>query len=768
MFPPNKKVYALVLMKKSSPDSSRDSPSGLQGFEFASLSVKEQGEILQLQHAILSSVTRGAPHKEVINEICLLAEQLLPNSVASVMLMDEANEFLNVYVAPHIPPEGISQLNRLRPGPGAGSCGNVLYRQKAQFVSNTFTDPRWSDLRELAYNFNLCSCWSVPIYSASNQITGTFALSSFEHREPTPFYSKLLEICAAIIGIVLDRNKSQESLLESEEKLRGLYELSPLGIALTDMTGRFLEFNESFRQICGYSEDELKAIDYWALTPRKYESEEAHQLEILTTTGRYGPYEKEYIRKDGSLVSLRLNGILLTDRNGRKYIWSIVEDITERKKAELEVWTQANFDQLTQLPNRRLFTDRLEQELKKAERDKYLTALLFIDIDHFKEINDTMGHEVGDLLLIEASRRIKHCVRETDTVARLGGDEFTIILSELTDNFSDVERIAQKILNHLSEPFTLKDQERFLSASIGISIYPHDATSVTDLLKFADQAMYVAKNQGRNCFRFFTKAMQENSESRTRMANDLRHALKASQLDVYYQPIVDLANGQTHKAEALVRWKHPQCGFVPPATFIPIAEHTGIIHEIGSWVFMQAARQVQRLQSELGMDFQISVNKSPLQFRDETSNYVPWPDSLKKLGLSGTSIAVEITEGMLMDNSEIINRRLLELRDAGMQISLDDFGTGYSSLSYLKKFDIDYLKIDQSFTRNLSPLSEDMALCEAIIVMAHKLDIKVIAEGVETEEQKHLLIEAGCDYGQGYLFSRPVPSKEFEVFLASH
>jgi len=571
-----------------------------------------------------------------------------------------------------------------------------------------------------------------------------------------------------LLGIsedISERKKTEDALRESEEKLRGLYELSPLGIALTDKSGRFLEFNESFRQICGYTEKELKEIDYWELTPRKYAEAESQQIELLLSTGHYGPYEKEYIRKDGSYVSLCLNGILLTASNGQKYIWSIVEDITERKKAEVEVWTQANFDQLTQLPNRRLFTDRLEQELKKAQRDNYLAALLFIDLDHFKEINDTLGHEFGDLLLIEASRRIKSCVRDTDTVARLGGDEFTIILSEFTDNLSDVERIAQKIINHLAEPYVLNGQERFLSASLGLSIYPYDATSITDLLKFADQAMYVAKNEGRNRFRFFTKAMQDDVMSRSRMANDLRHALHADQLEVYYQPIVDLHGGLIHKAEALLRWKHPEHGFIPPSIFIPIAEYTGTIHDIGGWVFSQAAKQVEHWQKALETDFQISVNKSPVQFRNESSSYTSWPEELKKLGLSGKSIVVEITEGSLMDASPVINNKLLGFRDAGIQVSIDDFGTGYSSLAYLKKFDIDFLKIDQSFIRNLSLGSDDMALCEAIVVMAHKLNIKVIAEGVETEEQKNLLIAVGCDYGQGYLFSRPVPPAEFEALL---
>jgi diguanylate cyclase (GGDEF)-like protein len=443
---------------------------------------------------------------------------------------------------------------------------------------------------------------------------------------------------------------------------------------------------------------------------------------------------------------------------------ALFADISQKKESDELIWKQANFDPLTGLPNRRMFYDRLNQDIKKAHRAGRPLALMFLDLDRFKEVNDTLGHDQGDALLKDTALRLNNSVRESDTVARLGGDEFIAILSELDDP-GCVERIAQDILITLAKPFHIGNDIAYVSASIGITLYPEDAVTSEALLKNADQAMYAAKKQGRNCYNYFTTAMQVAAQNRMHMSNELRGALSGNQFWVAYQPIIELATNTIHKAEALIRWRHPDGVHISPAEFIPVAEDTGLIVDIGEWVFREAARQVSIWRTSQHPAFQISVNKSPLQFRDEISNCLSWPDQLQQLGLSGQSIVVEITEGMLMDASDTINSKLLAFRDAGIQVSLDDFGTGYSSLSYLKKFDIDYLKIDQSFTRSLAPGSDDMALCEAIIVMAHKLGMKVVAEGVETEEQKNLLVAAGCDYGQGYLWSKPVAPLEFETFL---
>ena len=447
------------------------------------------------------------------------------------------------------------------------------------------------------------------------------------------------------------------------------------------------------------------------------------------------------------------------------YVYNTLEDITERRQAEEQIWSQANFDALTKLPNRHMFHDRLEQSAKKSLRAGLSMALMLIDLDRFKEVNDALGHDQGDLLLIDVSKRIQACVRDSDTVARLGGDEFTVILSEL-EEVASIERIAQEINSKLALPFQLGSEEAYISASIGISIYPNDGVELEVLFKNADQAMYVAKSMGRNRFSFFTTALQEAAQKRLRLTKDLRGALADQQFRVYYQPIVELSTGHIRKAEALIRWQHPERGLVSPLEFIPLAEETGMIVDIGYWVFQEAARQVKQWQASFNPAFQISVNRSPVQFQNHAAgSNLPSINYLNELNVPGHSIVFEITEGLLLDAHAGVKDTLLQFSEAGIQVALDDFGTGYSSLSYLKKFDIDYLKIDKSFVDHLITDKNDVALCEAIIVMAHKLGLKVIAEGIETEAQCKILVEAGCDYGQGYLFSRPVPPQEFEKLL---
>jgi len=472
--------------------------------------------------------------------------------------------------------------------------------------------------------------------------------------------------------------------------------------------------------------------------------------------------------QDGTVRWVAARGQVFRDTDGQPdRMIGINIDITEKKDSDDLIWSYANFDSLTGLPNRRLFRDRLEHEIYNARRTGAPLALLFLDLDGFKYVNDTLGHDMGDVLLKAAAERLNSCIRESDSVARLGGDEFTVILSELHEPGS-VERAARTILQKLAEPFSLGDEKVYVSASIGITLYPEDAVEIEDLLKNADQAMYAAKHEGRNRYHYFTASMQEAAQVRMRLVNDLRVALEGNQFEVVYQPIVELSSGIIHKAEALIRWRHPTRGMINPLEFIPLAEDTGMIVSFGNWVFHEAARQAAQWRERHHPGFQISVNISPVQFRNEGIDSSTWFEHLNRLGLPAQGIVVEITEGLLLEATEKVTEQLLRFRDAGIEVALDDFGVGYSSLSYLKKFDIDYLKIDQSFVRNLTQESDDLALCEAIIVMAHKLGIKVIAEGVETIEQRILLAEAECDYAQGYYFSQPVTAAQMEYLLSNN
>ncbi|MFL6719741.1 MAG: EAL domain-containing protein, partial [Burkholderiaceae bacterium] len=470
-------------------------------------------------------------------------------------------------------------------------------------------------------------------------------------------------------------------------------------------------------------------------------------------------------RPDGSWLWMLSRGIIVArDSDGRPLLMTgTMQDISARKEADEKIWHHANFDALTGLPNRRLFRDRLDQEVRKAARSGQQVALLFIDLDRFKQVNDLLGHDAGDTLLAQAANRIKGCVRDADTVARLGGDEFTVILTAL-DSPARVEHVCQKILETLESPFHIGKEVAYMSGSIGVTIYPNDATTSEELIRKADQAMYAAKNAGKNQFSYFTYAMDEKAHLRLRLASELRSALAAGQLEVHYQPVLDLGSGGIFKAEALLRWHHPRFGLVEPTSFIPLAEETGIINQIGNWVFKQAATCSRQWSERLGERFQIGVNKSPIQFLAHNDD-ADWLQYLKRTNVPGSSISIEITEGMLLHASSTVTNKLLEYRDAGIQVAIDDFGTGYSSMAYLKKFDIDYLKIDQSFVSEITTDAGSRTIAESIIVMAHRLGLKVIAEGIETPEQLALLVAAGCDYGQGFLFAKAVVPAEFESLL---
>ena len=599
-------------------------------------------------------------------------------------------------------------------------------------------------------------------------------------RDGTVKWAQMTSICVSAddggtvrTGVTFDitASKLAEAQL-SETEARWKLALDSTGDGVWDwniQTGEEI-YSRRFMEMYGFDEGEIAnhAAEFDARThPEDKEQllrvRQAH-LDGLTPTC----VNEHRIRcKDGSWKWIMTRGMVISrDAAGNpQRMIGTHTDITSRKQSEALIWQQANFDALTGLPNRRMLRDRVEQEIKKARRDDGHLAILFIDLDHFKEVNDTLGHDQGDLLLVEAARRIRRCVRESDTVARMGGDEFTVVLPDLSGSDS-MARITQDILNAMAAVFQLGDEQVFVSASIGITVYPQDATEAEGLFKNADQALYVAKGAGRNRFSFFTPALQEVAKTRVRLTSDLRAGLAHSQFFMAYQPIVELATGGIYKAEALIRWQHPTRGLISPAAFIPIAESSGLIIDIGNWVFKQVADQAKAWRESLHPQFQISLNKSPMQFHHVSATQGAWLDYLQALGLPGAAIAVEITEGLLLDANSAVTGKLIELRDAGIQVSLDDFGTGYSSLSYLQRFEIDFIKIDQSFVRHLIPASTDLALCKAIIVMAHALGMKVIAEGIETASQRDLLASAGCDYGQGYLFARPMPASDFEALLA--
>lgn len=427
----------------------------------------------------------------------------------------------------------------------------------------------------------------------------------------------------------------------------------------------------------------------------------------------------------------------------------------QSEEAQKAIWHQAHYDAQTDLPNRMMFNAALAEQIEQSKVTGLPLGLLYIDLDAFKAVNDIYGHAAGDQLIKETGQRIQSCVAISDIVARLGGDEFSVILINIKDT-AIIAKITARVLKALSSPFIIHQYAINITSSIGSSIYPNDANNISTFVKSADMAMYAAKETGKNCYQPYTQKMQEKVTHKQQVANDLRSAITNNEFVLHYQPIIDLKTNQLLKTEALIRWQHPTKGLIRPFEFIDIAEETNMIIEIGDWVFKQALTDVSILQQSICAALSISINVSPKQFNADCL-LSEWPALLKKHDIAENSLGVEITEGLLLESTENTNHILSNLRKAGVRILIDDFGTGYSSLSYLKKIDADFIKIDKSFVQNLSSDSDDMALCEAIIVMAHKLGLQVIAEGIETHEQEVLLSDMGCDYGQGYLFSKPVP-----------
>jgi diguanylate cyclase (GGDEF)-like protein/PAS domain S-box-containing protein len=720
----------------------------------------------QINHALIESKDEGA----LFDRVCRIAVDLGGMQLAWIGVHDEGTGLLKPVAAYGERTDYLDSItisSRADVPEGRGPSGIAFREGRSVYVQRFQTDPLLAPWGDRLARFGWGASGTVPILRAGKP----YAVMAFYHTSENIFSDEiinLLDEAALNIGRGLDRFDLELENLKAQESLRlaaMVYDNSGEAIMVTDAQNFIIAVNPAFTTMTGYTFEDVKGHN-----PRIFQSgrhDQAFYESMWSELHRSGHWHGEVwdTRKDGELHVKLLTINVIKDAQGEIFRHvALFTDITSRKMVEELVWKQANFDPLTELPNRQMFRDRLEHEATKSDRTGKPLALMLIDLDRFKEVNDTLGHDQGDLLLVEAARRITHCVRKSDTVARLGGDEFVVIVPDLED-VASVERVAQSVIATLNDPFALGRNEAYISASIGITIYQNDSKTLDELFKNVDQAMYVAKNAGRNRFADFTADMQEAALNRMHLANDLRSALAAGQFAVHYQPIVEMASGRIHKAEALLRWRHPARGTVSPPQFIPLAEETGLIVPIGDWVFKEAVAQVKQWRAALDPSFQISVNKSPVQIRHDGGTHLSWAEYLERNGIPGQSIAIEITEGLLLRPEASVTNKLLAFRDAGVQVAVDDFGTGYSSLAYLKEFDIDYLKIDRSFVCNLGQNPDDLVICEAMIVMAHKLGLRVIAEGVETTEQRDLLQAAGCDYAQGYLYSRPLPPHEFEKFV---
>lgn len=565
---------------------------------------------------------------------------------------------------------------------------------------------------------------------------------------------------SAILAMARDISDRQE-IEENRLLTTAVFDGATEAIMVTDENGNILITNPAFSAITGYSADEVAGLPCSILKSGK--QDEIFYQNMWQSLNNSGTWEGEIYnrRKNGELYPQWLSIAKIVDEQYgvTKYV-ALSRDITRRKQSDLKIWKQANFDQLTGLANRNLFRDRLDQALIHCNRSESKVCLMFIDLDRFKEVNDTLGHDVGDKLLQEAAKRLMSCVRSEDTVSRLGGDEFTVILQDLTD-VKYTKTIAQKLLDILTTPFLIEGHHAYVSGSIGITIYPDDGDDVKALLKNADTAMYQSKSAGRDRYQFFTAKMNRELIERQKLEHDLRYALKNDQFIMYYQPIIDLTTGRLFGAEALVRWKHPERGIIPPDEFIFLAEEIGLITDLGEQVLRRSCQQMQSWLEHGIAPIQLSVNVSSIQFKD-VDFISKLENILNSSGLPAEQLSLEITETVLLGANDEVKNKLDAIRALKASLSLDDFGTGYSSLSYLKNIPVNTLKIDRLFIQDIAKEETDCALVEAIILMSKRLNLKVVAEGVETKEQLKQLRTMGCDFVQGYYYDKPLPLQEFK------
>jgi len=571
-------------------------------------------------------------------------------------------------------------------------------------------------------------------------------------------------------------HQEKQILEENEERLRIVIDKAVDGIVTLDRHNLIESFNPAAERIFGYRAEEIIGRNICLLIPFRNTSNETVGAALTV-----GLREVVATHKDRTTFPVEFS-LSEAHLKGEQKLIGILRDITERKAAEDKLSYLANYDSLTGLPNRSLFRDRLSHAMTRADRNKHLIALMFLDLDRFKNINDSLGHEVGDSLLKHVANLLQNCLRKGDTicrsdggtwfsedgegvtVSRLGGDEFTLILEDIV-NASHAATAAQKILDTCAKhPFQAGDKEIYVSASIGITLHPVDSTNLDGLIKQADTAMYRAKELGRNTYHFYTEELNARANQRLSMEADLRRAIELQEFFLHYQPKLHIASGEITGVEALLRWQHPHAGLIPPSDFIPLLEETGLILPVGEWVLRTACSQLKAWH-DIGLDsLHMAVNLSARQFRQKDL-----ADRIMRIlddsGLPATVLELEVTESLLMEHTEASVEALVQLKNKGVSISVDDFGTGYSSLSYLKRFPIDKLKIDQSFVRDIAIDPDDAAIASAVIVLAHSLHLTVIAEGVETEEQLEFMRERNCDQMQGYLLSRPLPAEAFEQWI---
>ncbi|GAB2683559.1 bifunctional diguanylate cyclase/phosphodiesterase [Aliiglaciecola aliphaticivorans] len=727
------------------------------------ISQRKQAEMrVKSGRHVLELISRGKPLNDILNAIVRVVEQENPKMLCSILLLDESQKRLVIGTASSLPQFYNDALNGIEIGIGVGSCGTAAFTNKRVIVDDIESHPYWAPYKELAKAADVGACWSEPIRSTNGNVLGTFAIYHQKSHRPTSADLLLIEQTANLASIAIEKKQAEEKL----ERAASVFTHAQEGIMITDSNVKIIEINDTFTQITGYSLQDVQGQDPSIFRSDRHPAD--FYKEVWNTVKTHGHWRGEIWsqRKNGEIYPELVTISAVKNAAGEilHYV-SLSTDITPMKTYQGQLERIAHYDALTNLPNRVLLADRLKQATMQCERRNQSLAVAFMDLDGFKSVNDTYGHNVGDELLIAVSQRMKDALREGDTLARIGGDEFIAVMVDL-HQFEDTELVLKRLLKAASDPVKVGDALMQVSASIGVTLYPHDNVDADQLIRHADQAMYMAKQAGKNRYHQFDIAHDMAINTQRESIENIQLALDNSEFLLHYQPKINMRTGKVIGAEALIRWQRSDNTLIPPLEFLPLIEGHSISLKVGEWVIENALSQLHQWR-KIGLDVPISVNISAYQLQQSnfTSRLATLLSAHPKV--NPNRLELEILETSALHDTGLVSTTMIQCQELGVRFAIDDFGTGYSSLTYLKRLPAYLIKIDQSFVRDMLEDNDDLAIVQGVVSLANAFQRKVIAEGVETIAHGKALLDLGCELAQGYGIAKPMLASKIPNWITS-